>query len=83
MGKCRLNKYLHDIKRHADGLYANCNKEETVTHILLECEDNGIPTVLKTKCAQINTEPAINNMLLIKEIIDTTYKLICAAEITI
>ena len=37
-GKCRLNYYLHQIKKHLDGLCEICKKKpETVIHFLLEC----------------------------------------------
>ena len=36
LGKCSLNKYLHDIKRHPDGLCEKCPVPETIQHLLLE-----------------------------------------------
>ena len=38
--KCRLNSYLHQIRKHPDGLCEACNKPETITHFLTECSGN-------------------------------------------
>ena len=47
LGKCKLNKYLFDIKRHPDSNCGNCGVPETIEHILLNCKYNCYPEKLK------------------------------------
>ena len=37
LGKCKLNKYMHEIKAHPDGLCASCQVPQSIEHILLDC----------------------------------------------
>ena len=50
LGKCRLNYYLHKIKRHPTGKCDTCLVDETIEHYLLECEESKIKYKLKDIC---------------------------------
>ena len=50
LGKCGSNLCLHNINRHENGLCSFCNVEETINHILLECDSNSIKNKLKQFC---------------------------------
>ena len=65
MGKCRLNKCLHDINTHPDGLCETCKvpESETIAHVLLDCIATDIPMKLKARCAQLKTPSTLNNMM--------------------
>ena len=40
LGKYCLNANLDQIDKHQDDLYHHCNKLETTTHFLMECNHN-------------------------------------------
>jgi len=42
LGKCHLNKYLHEINAHPTGLCQYCNTPETVEHYVLNCQHANI-----------------------------------------
>jgi len=42
LGKCHLNKYLHEINAHPTGLCQHCNTPETVEHYLMYCQHSSI-----------------------------------------
>jgi len=37
LGKCKLNKYLHELHAHPTGKCINCGTDETIQHYLMEC----------------------------------------------
>ena len=76
LGKCCLNKYLHDINKHPGGCCADCHVPETVEHFLLNCKFNGIPEKVKEKCKEIHMEPSIRNILTKTLLLDLIAKLI-------
>jgi len=63
LGKCQLNAYLYQIGKHPDGLCANCNKPETVTHFLTECWHNKTCSAVLAACNRLNLSPTIENIL--------------------
>ena len=38
LGKCPLNVYLHELKKHDDGKCSYCNVLETIHHYIFECK---------------------------------------------
>ena len=42
LGKCSMNHYLHQLKRHKDGLCEVCGTPETIEHYLMVCGENKI-----------------------------------------
>jgi len=42
LGKCFLNAYLHEIKRHPTGLCDKCHVPETIQHFLIDCTTSPI-----------------------------------------
>ena len=62
-----ISKYIiirhYQIGKHPDGLCANCNKPETVTHFLTECWHNKTCSAVLAACNRLNLSPAIENIL--------------------
>jgi hypothetical protein len=50
LGKCWLNKYLLDIKRHPTGLCDACRDSETIEHFIINCKHSDLPEKLKYTC---------------------------------
>lgn len=50
LGKCRLNKYLHAIKRHDSGLCNSCKVQESIEHYLFNCSNSRINVALLAEC---------------------------------
>jgi ribonuclease HI/exonuclease III len=80
LGKCKLNKYLHDIAAHPDGLCNNCLAPETIQHLLMDCQHSEIPEKLINKCAAIKVEPTLVNILSNNDLIDLTYSLLTTLD---
>ena len=76
LGKCRLKKYLHDIKAHPDGLCATCQVPETIEHVLFDCPASDIPTRLKARCARLQIPSTLIAILGSKELQDLIFDLI-------
>jgi len=83
LGKCRLNKYLHDIKKHPDGLCESCHEPETIKHLLLECKNNGFPAKLTAKCHALQLDPSLQTLLSNKKMQDLVFELILSTKRTI
>ena len=83
LGKCRLNKYLHDIGKHADGLCDSCGVPETIEHYLLYCNNNNLKEVIKTICNKENVPYCIKDVLSTDCVVDAFYscikRVICTA----
>lgn len=62
LGKCRLNAYLHQFKRHESGLCDSCQVPETIQHYLLEC-DNEVTLAVRTVCAESHLNPCYPDIL--------------------
>ena len=80
LGKCSLNKYLHDIKRHLDGLCENCREPETIQHLLLECKSNGFSEQLTSCCFGLELEPTLVNILSTPLLQDLVFDLISTTK---
>jgi len=63
LGKCRLNAYLHQIGKHADGLCQSCCKPETVNHFLTECPHNETCSAVLAACNNLKLSPTIDIIL--------------------
>ena len=83
LGKCSLNKYLHDIKRHPDGLCETCRVPETSQHLLLECQSNGFTERLTSCCSGLELQPTLVNILSTPLLQDLVFDLISATKRTI
>jgi len=83
LGKCRLNKYLHDIKAHPDGLCAACQVPENIEHVLLGCSASEIPVNLKAKCAQLQTPPTLTTILRSRELQNLVFDLALEHSLTL
>ena len=81
--KCSLNKYLHDVKRHPDGLCETCCVPETIQHLLLECQTNGFPERLTSCCAGLELEPTLINILSTPLLQDLVFDLITSTKRTL
>ena len=57
LGKCHLNKYLHEIKAHPTGFCNYCNTDETVEHFLMHCHHSNIFHKKPITLSQGLTEP--------------------------
>ena len=62
-GKCLLNKCLQEIKKHPDGRCGCCGRDETVEHLLLECNRFDLAKTLNSKCRDLGLEPTLRNIL--------------------
>ena len=40
LGRCRLNYYLHAMRCHPDGTCDACGQQETIRHLLMECQSH-------------------------------------------
>ena len=78
--KCSLNKYLHDVKRHPDGLCEMCRVPEMIQHLLLECKSNGFPKRLTTCCSGLELEPTLANILSTPLLQDLVFDLISSTK---
>ena len=64
LGKCWLNKYLHDIKAHQTGLCDHCQRIEDIHHFLIECnEPNSISKILSDHRAKANIPANVKSIL--------------------
>jgi ribonuclease HI len=73
LGRCRLNKYLFQIKKHADGLCATCNVPETIEHYLMECSESEIGDELRVRCINKNIDFNLINILNNPELLELAY----------
>jgi hypothetical protein len=64
LGKCSLNHYLHKIKRHADGLCANCQVPETIEHFLLDCPHSNLFNNEQITLSEALTAPARHDIII-------------------
>ena len=76
LGKCWLNKCLHNIKCHQTGKCAGCDQDETVEHFLLHCSQNGINEKIRDYCVKNKTFFNIFEVLNSADIIKVFYPLI-------
>ena len=63
LGKCKLNYYMHKINKHPTGLCSICNKDETVTHFLLECAASSTCRAVLLACSSLGVTPTLRNVL--------------------
>ena len=80
LGKCSLNKCLHDIKRHPDGLCETCRVPDTIQHLLLVYKSNGFPKRLTTCCSGLELEPTLVNILSTPLLQDLVFDLITSTK---
>jgi len=74
LGKCFLNKYMHRIKLHPDGLCATCGIQESIEHFLLKCQGTKeLTDTLKDICKTKNIELNIKEILTNKSCTDAIY----------
>lgn len=76
LGKCRLNKYLKDIKCHETGLCSTCVVVETIEHYLLQCIESNIKTKVMTECNKCNVPVTLIQILSKPQIIENCLELI-------
>jgi hypothetical protein len=76
LGKCKLHKYLHDIKKHPSGHCDECHVPETIEHFLLECAYNGMPEALYAKCTELGIQPTIVEVLKNADTVQLIYTLV-------
>ena len=84
LGQCRLNKYLHQMRSHPDGLCTACKLHpETISHFLLECTENNTAARLKEECLALQLEPSMTSILGNRDLQDLVYKqvLVCQRKI--
>jgi len=79
-GKCRLNKYLFDIKKHDDGQCMDCKVPETIQHVLLQCTTNGFREQLFHLCQSSGIHPALGTILSHESTIDLVYRLMTSLD---
>jgi ribonuclease HI len=77
LGKCKLNKYLKDMRCHHDGLCTLCLQPENIEHFLLDCPHSNIGSKIKTAVNHLSSNSEkmkylLNNPLMI----DLLYQLI-------
>jgi len=63
LGKYRLNAYLHQIGKHADGLCQSCCKPETVSHFLTECPHNETCSAVLAACNDLKPSHTLDIVL--------------------
>jgi len=80
LGKCRLNKYLYDIKKHDDGQCTDCKVPETIKHVLLEFSTNGFRGQLLHLCQSSGIHLALNTILSHGSSIDLVYRLMTSLD---
>jgi len=73
LGKCSLNAYLHEIKKHSTGLCDTCNKPETVEHFILDCQ-NSVSTAVRQACSELKLLPTLAVVLSNTSLIDLVFK---------
>ena len=63
-GHCRLNKQLHLMGIHENGLCSQCNVPEDVPHYLLHCDKyNDLRRELVGQATQKNVDVTVRNLL--------------------
>ena len=72
-GKCCLNEYLHQIRRHDTGLCAACNVPETVEHHLIECASSRARNALLKICNEKKISFDLQNVLSDEDLLNTAY----------
>jgi ribonuclease HI len=73
LGRCRLNKYLHDMGKHGSGLCDTCKVPETVEHYVMSCPASKLNSIIKQGCKKENIPCELNQVLSSKKIIDLFY----------
>ena len=81
LGKCRLNFYLQVIKRHEDGLCDRCGTEETIEHLLLQCDRSNMATTVASRCAALGLPLNVNTILSTASLQDLVYHLLTINDI--
>jgi hypothetical protein len=81
LGKCRLNKYLHEIHSHTDGLCTECKLHpETINHFLKECTESSTAAKLKERCLALQLEPTLTSLLGHTDLQDLTHQLVLDSQ---
>jgi ribonuclease HI len=73
LGKCLLNKYLHAIGKHANGLCNTCKVEESIEHYLTACVESGLGEKIKAICDKRKMPFELNVILNDLEILDVIF----------
>ena len=68
LGKCRLNFYLQQMKKHPTGCCDTCKAPETIEHYILHCSENLICKKLKYKCDGLGIKCSLQNAFIISEL---------------
>jgi len=74
LGKCRLNFYLHQIKKHQSGWCDTCKVPETIDHYILQCVGNQIFKKIQMKCEALRIKFTLQNALCIPELIQIIFE---------
>ena len=66
IGRCGLNRYLHQNRHHPTGACEKCNVQESIQHFLLECGSNSIlrsdlQTICHRKRIPVNLASILND----------------------
>ena len=81
LGKCKLNKYLHEIKAHHDGLCTACKHQpETIAHFLLDCPVSDTASKLRAECAARKLDPTLAVILANPQLQDLIYQMVLDSE---
>ena len=76
LGKCRLNKYLHEIHGHPDGLCQLCQEAENIEHLLLRCKLYDVAEKLQTACVALALPPSLTTILSSPKLVDLVFDLV-------
>ena len=75
LGKCYLNQYLFNLKKHASGLCDTCHQAETIEHFLKHCRKNSelidkLSNLCRTMEIPFEVESILSNNQLINRVIN-------------
>ena len=82
-GKCKLNKCLPVIKRHPDGLCPSCGRDDTVEHLLLECNRFNMAITIADKCNELHIQPTTKNILGDGRLTDVIFGVLSANDVIV
>jgi len=62
LGRCKLNYYLHVMRCHADGTCNACGQQETIRHLLMECQSHATLHI-RLREGNLQTNQAMHDIL--------------------
>ena len=75
LGKCYLNHYLFNLRKHASGLCYTCHQAETIEHFFKHCRKNSeLIDILSNSCRTMEIPFEVESILSNNELINRIIK---------